>query len=123
MLPPPSSGFPLAAGLSGNKTSGSGADRKQEQEDREEGEAAAGADGLRIMAHVPRVEQRESQSQGAPGHAKIDQCLRAHPTHHSINRLRHRPLAALCMVPRRHMYSTWATLIVTAKLSSSTGFE
>ena len=28
--------LPLAAGPSGNKTSGSGADRKQEQEDREE---------------------------------------------------------------------------------------
>src|SRR5215212_10598609 len=80
MLPPPSSGFPLAAGLSGNKTSGCGADRKQEQEDREEREATARADGLRIMAHVPRVEERESQGQRASGHAKIDQRLRAHAT-------------------------------------------
>jgi hypothetical protein len=50
-------GRPSAAGLGGNETSGSSSDRKEEEEDCKEGEPAAGAYGLRIVAHVPGIEQ------------------------------------------------------------------
>ena len=45
-----------AAGPGGNKTGGSGTDRKEEQADRKEGKPASRADSLGITAHVPRVE-------------------------------------------------------------------
>ena len=54
-------------------------------EDRKKGEAAARADGLRIVAHVARVEQGESEGQGTTGHAEIDQRLRTHASRHSVD--------------------------------------
>jgi hypothetical protein len=65
-------GRPSATRLSGNETRSSGSDRKEEEEDRKKGEAAARAYGLRIMAHVPGIEQGECQGQGTTGNAKID---------------------------------------------------
>jgi hypothetical protein len=51
-------GRPSAAGLGRNQSSGSGTGRKEKKADRKESEASARAYGLRIMAHVPCVEQR-----------------------------------------------------------------
>jgi hypothetical protein len=48
---------PSAAHLGGNQTSSSGTDRKEEQADRKEGEAAARAYSLRIAAHVSGMEE------------------------------------------------------------------
>ena len=84
-------GRPSAAGLGGNQTSGSGSDRKKEQTDRKEGEASARAYGLRIVAHVPGIEQRESQGQRTTGHAKIDERLGTHARRHPVDWPRHRP--------------------------------
>jgi hypothetical protein len=50
-------GRPSAAHLGGNQTSSSGTDRKEEQADRKEGEAAARAYSLRIAAHVSGMEE------------------------------------------------------------------
>ncbi|MCD6033977.1 MAG: hypothetical protein K0S78_6163, partial [Thermomicrobiales bacterium] len=52
--------------------SGSGPDRKEQQADRKEGEASARANRLWVLAHVPRVKQRDSQGQGTTSHAEID---------------------------------------------------
>jgi hypothetical protein len=71
------------------------------------------------VAHVARVKQGESQSQGTNGHAKIDQRLGTHASRHSFGKPRQRPRSATRIVPRRRRNLTWATLIVTAKLSSS----
>jgi hypothetical protein len=88
-------GRPSAARLGGNETSSSGSDRKEEEEDRKEGEAAARAHGLGIVAHVPGIEQRECQGQGTTGNAKIDQCLGTHASRHPVDWPRHRPRSTL----------------------------
>lgn len=50
-------GRPSATCLGRNETGSSGSDRKEEEEDRKEGEAAARAYGLRVLAHVSGIEE------------------------------------------------------------------
>ena len=45
------------ARLGRNETRSSGSDRKEEEEDRKEGESTAGAYSLRIVTHVPSMEE------------------------------------------------------------------
>jgi DNA-binding transcriptional MerR regulator len=84
-------GRPSASGLGGNQTSGSGTDREKEQTDRKEGEASARAYGPRIVAHVPRVKQRESHDQRTTGHDKVDERLGTHARRDSVERPLYRP--------------------------------
>jgi hypothetical protein len=80
-----------AAGLGRNQTGGGGSDGKEKQADRKQGETAPRPNRLRIVAHITRVEQRDSQGQGTTGHPEIDERLRTHASRHPVDRPRQRP--------------------------------